>query len=236
MADRQVAFAFSEQALAHLAPENAAFHAIIAIGKSIAYYNSSANDIAASIECGYQAALLTQKANQPIVRLNMIAITAIHLMAAGRLHEADRITQQAILPTSSGDPQLPWIGWVTLCRAEILREWNELACAQPLATEAVSLCEQAASHVSLLFLYWGYAVLVRVSLSCGDLNAARTLLRQAEQIGHSLNQLVYQYLHSCFTTVDQVRLWLACGELDRATRWAEESDMRERHLTPFARE
>ena len=39
-----------------------------------------------------------------------------------------------------------------------------------------------------------------------------------------------------FTIVDQVRLWLACGELDRATHWAEALDMREQHLTPFARE
>ena len=29
---------------------------------------------------------------------------------------------------------------------------------------------------------------------------------------------------------------MACGELDRATRWAEELDLRERHGTPFARE
>ncbi len=236
-ADGHTAFALYEQALAYLSPENAAFRAIVAIGKSIAYYLSSANDIEASIKWGYQAALFTQEAKQPIVGLNIIAITAIHLMAAGRLHEADRITQQALLPeTSSGDPQLPWIGWVTLCRAELLREWNELACAQPLATEAVSLCEQAVSHISLLFLYWGYAVLIRVSLSCGDLNAARTLLQQAEQIGKSMNQLVYQYVHSCFTTVDRVRLWLACGELGQATRWVEQLDIVEQHLTPFARE
>ncbi len=236
-ADGHTAFALYEQALAYLSPENAAFRAIVAIGKSIAYYLSSANDIEASIKWGYQAALFTQEAKQPIVRLNMIAITAIHLMAAGRLHEANQITQQALLPeTSSGDPQLPWIGWITLCQAELLREWNELACAQPLATEAVSLCEQAVSHISLLFLYWGYAVLIRVSLSCGDLDAARTLLQQAEQIGKLMNQLVYQYVHSCFTTVDQVRLWLACGELGQATRWVEQLDIMELHLTPFARE
>jgi len=236
--DGQAAFALYEQALAHLSPENARFRAVVAIGKLFAYSSSLANDAVAAIENGYQAVLLTQEAKQPAVTFAMISTTAIHLIGAGRLHEAEQLTQQAILPeTPSGDPQLPWIGWVTLCRAEILREWNELACAQALATEAVSLCEQAALLVSLLYLYWGYAVLIRVSLSCGDLDAACTLLQQAEQIGHSMNQQVYLHVHSCFTTVDQVRFWLACGELGRATRWAEQLDvMEQQHLTPFARE
>ncbi len=237
MADGQVAFAIYEQALAHLSPENAAFRAIAAIGKSIAYYSSSANDAIATIENGYQAALLTQEARQPAVTFCMMAITAIHLIGAGRLHEAEHLTQQAILlERQSGAPRSPWVGWITLCQAEILREWNELACAQPLASEGISLSEQAASLVSLLFLSWGHAILVRVSLSCGDLDAACSFLQQAEQIGQSMNQQVYLHLHSCFTTVDQVRLWLACGDLDRATRWAQELDMTEQYLTPFARE
>jgi LuxR family maltose regulon positive regulatory protein len=68
------------------------------------------------------------------------------------------------------------------------------------------------------------------------MDIARTFLQQAEQIGQSMSQQIYQHLHSYFTTVDQVRLWLACGELDRAERWAENLDVTELHLTPFARE
>ena len=51
-----------------------------------------------------------------------------------------------------------------------------------------------------------------------------------------MNQLVYLDAYSYFTIVDQVRVWLACGELDRATCWAEALGVREQHLTPFARE
>ncbi len=51
-----------------------------------------------------------------------------------------------------------------------------------------------------------------------------------------MNQPISLHFRSFFTTIDQVRLWLACGELDRATRWAEELDLKERHGTPFARE
>jgi LuxR family maltose regulon positive regulatory protein len=71
----------------------------------------------------------------------------------------------------------------------------------------------------------------------GDMEAARTLLQQAKQISQSLNPQLYQYQHSFFSTIDQVRLWLACGELDCATRWAEQLDiMPQQHQTPFARE
>ncbi len=235
--DGQTALALGEQALEHLSPENAAFRAIVAIVKVVAYYSSSANNAIAAIECGYQAILFSQEARQPAVTFCMIAATVIYLIGAGRLHEAEQLTQQALLlePQSSG-PRLPEVGWITFCQAEILRERNQLACAQPLAIEAISQCEQSVSLVSLFFLYWGYAVLIHVCLSCGDLDAARTFLQQAEQIGRGMNQQVYQFLHSFFTTADQVRLWLACGDLKRATRWAEQLDVAEQHLTPFARE
>jgi LuxR family maltose regulon positive regulatory protein len=235
--DGQAGIVLGEQALVHLSPDNAAFRAIVAISKSLAYYRSSANDAVAAIENGYQAILLTQEARQPAVTCCMIATTLPYLIGAGRLHEAEQLTQQVPrLKMPSGSPQWPERGWVTILQVEILRERNELVSAHALATEAISLCEQAVSLVSLPFLYWGYAVLVRVSLSRGDLDAACVFLQQAEQVGQAMNLQAYLHPHSCFTLVDQVRLWLACGELERATRWAEALDVRELHLTPFARE
>jgi LuxR family maltose regulon positive regulatory protein len=68
------------------------------------------------------------------------------------------------------------------------------------------------------------------------LDEARSALQEFERLGMSINQRYFLYLHSHFTTVDQIRLWLACGELDRAIQWLEQLDLRERHGTPFARE
>jgi LuxR family maltose regulon positive regulatory protein len=51
-----------------------------------------------------------------------------------------------------------------------------------------------------------------------------------------MNQLVYLNKHSYFTTVDQVRLWLACGELNRAARWVEQLEVMPPPFTSFARE
>jgi LuxR family maltose regulon positive regulatory protein len=235
--DGQAALTLGEQALAHLSPENAAFRAIVASVNSRACYTSSLNDAVTAIAFGYQSALLAQQARQPVVALCMMSLNSIYLIGAGRLHEAERLTQQALLQeTPSGDPHLPEIGWITFCKAEILRERNQLAAAHALATEAISLCEQSIALVSLFFLHWGYAVLIHVCLSHGDLDTASTVLQQAEQVGQSMNQQIYQHQHSHFTTVDQVRLWLACGELDRATRWAEQLEVMPPPLTPFVRE
>ena len=82
----------------------------------------------------------------------------------------------------------------------------------------------------------GYTMLLRVCLSRGELDEACSALQEFERLGMSMNQGYYRYLRSHFTTVDKIRLWLACGELDRARYWLEQVDLRAHHGTLFARE
>jgi LuxR family maltose regulon positive regulatory protein len=237
-ADGEAALMSGEQALALLSPENAGFRAIANTGQGIASYLSVTNNAVAAIKYGYQAAQFAQEAGQPVVALAMMTPTIMHLIGAGRLHEAEQLTQQALhLEALSDCPDVPELGWITVLQAEILRERNQLTAARALATEAIALCEQSATLVSLYVLYWGYAVQVRISLSCGDVAAACAFLQQAEQVGKWLNQQVYLVQYSYLTIADQVRLWLACGELDQATCWAKQVDMMPQlYFTPFARE
>jgi LuxR family maltose regulon positive regulatory protein len=51
-----------------------------------------------------------------------------------------------------------------------------------------------------------------------------------------LNQPTSSYYHALFTTVDQVRFWLACAEVNQATHWVKEQDRREQESTPFGHE
>jgi LuxR family maltose regulon positive regulatory protein len=235
--DGPATLAVAEQALALLSPENIPFRAIVALAKSITYYGSSANDVTASIACGYQAILFTQEARQPVVTFCMIATTALYLIGAGCLHEVDRLIQQALLlQMPSGGPCLPEVGWIMIIQAEVLRERNDLASAHALATEAIALCEQSVALPSLTFLIFGYDILIRVCLSRGDVSTACIFLQQAEQMGRSMNQSVHLYNHSHFTTIDQVRLWLACGNLERATHWVEQLDLIPPPLLPFVNE
>ena len=234
--DGSAVLALDEQALALFSPENVFCPIFVNLGR-LFYYSSSANNSMAAIESGRQAVTFAQQAKRPAVTFAMFAATAVVLIGAGCLYEAERLIQQALQQeTLLSDPRLPEIGMVTFCRAEILRERNELAAAQALATEAVSLCEQSIVLASLCLLYWAYAVEIRVCLSCGDLETAWTVLQQAKQLGTLMNQPVYQFFDACFITGDQVRLWLARGELDQAINWAEEQDARAQHLIPFTRE
>ncbi|HEX3641884.1 MAG TPA: LuxR family transcriptional regulator, partial [Ktedonobacteraceae bacterium] len=108
--------------------------------------------------------------------------------------------------------------------------------ALELVEEAISLSPQTTTIVSITYLVYGYVVLMRIALSHGELDRARSALQEFERIRINMNQPLSLHYHSLFTTVDQVRLWLACGDLDRATHWVQRLDLAERHGTPFAHE
>jgi LuxR family maltose regulon positive regulatory protein len=105
-----------------------------------------------------------------------------------------------------------------------------------LAEEAILLSPQTATIVSITYSVYGYVVLMRIALSRGELDRAYSAFQEFERISMSLNQPLSLHYHSLFTTVDQVRLWLAYGELDRAMHWVQELDMGTRHGTPLAHE
>jgi LuxR family maltose regulon positive regulatory protein len=231
------ALALSEQGKALLSPDNSSIRVQVALAQLIAYYASSANDAVAAVESGLRGGLLAQAARLPAQAIGIMGTTARYMIGAGRLQEAQQLTKQAmLLGIQSGGSVLPEVGWPAILRAEILREWNELDAAHALAEEAISLCEQAVSHASLIFVLCAYAVLVRVCLSRGDYDAAASALERFEQIGMHMNQHIYLHIRSLFTTVDQVRLWLARGELDRAVLWLKKLNLKERYRTPFAHE
>ncbi len=231
------ALAFCEQALTLLSAENTIARALVAIAQLIVSYASVANNMSAGVRYGHQVLLLSQARGEPAYTISIMSVAILYMIGTGRLHEVKQLTQQAIqLGTSPTGSKLPDVGFPALLQAEVLREWNELETARSLATEGISLYEQATSLLSLTLLYLGYAVLIRLFLSCGDLEATREAFQQLERFGTSMNQPWHIHIHSMFTTVDQVRLWLACGELEQATCWAEELNVIKQSLTPFARE
>ena len=226
----------SQQALAQISAHNYIARSLIGSAQAVAYY-TCANDTEAAVQSGLQASSLAQVAGKPALAISVLGTTVLSMLGTGRLHEAQQLAQQAILlgKTQSGDVLFPEVGWPALLQADILREWNDLSAALELAEEARSLCEQTTSLTSLVYLLCRCSVRLRIALSSGNLGTARLALRQFEHIGSRMNRPTYLYFRSFFTTVDQVRLWLACGELDRATRWAQ-AEEREWYGTPFAHE
>jgi LuxR family maltose regulon positive regulatory protein len=73
-------------------------------------------------------------------------------------------------------------------------------------------------------------------LSRGDLDAAHSASEEFERLGRGMNQSWYIYLRSLFTINDQIRLWLACGKLEQAIRWAQELNLIQRKSAPLVHE
>ncbi len=235
--DGEVSLTLCQRALSLLSAGNTLGRAQIANFQIHTYYTSAANDIVAAIESGLHGIMLAKTADHTALALNIMGSTTCAIIAAGRLHEAHQLTQQAMQLSKKPDGLLiPEVSWPLALQAEVLREWNELDRALALIQEVISLSQKTQSLVLLSNLFYGYAVLLRIYLSCNKLEAACSAFQEVERMSTSLNQPTYLYLCSPFTTVDQVRLWLACGELDRATRWAEELDMKKRHGNPFIHE
>jgi len=233
----RAALALCQQALALLSAQNFVARALVAYFQVQALYSSSVNDAVAAVESGIQAAFLAQEAGATALAITYMGLTALHMIGTGRLRETLRLTDQGILlGTKPGELVLPEVGWPTFFQADILREWNQLDAALSLVEEGISLCRQTSSITSLPFLLHGYAVLLRICLSRGELDTARSTFQLLEPIGMTINQFISLYHRSFFAIIDQVRLWLACEELDRATHWAEELDVGERHGNPFVHE
>ena len=190
-----------------------------------------------SIEYGLQSVSLAQKAGQSAQSIAFAGSTAQYMIGTGQLQEAYQLTQKAIRwGKTPGSLVLPVVGWPIAFQADILREWNQLEAAHSLAEEALSLCQQTQLIGTQAYELFGCAMLLRVSLSCRDLDAARSAFERFEYICTCMNQPISLFYRSFHTTVDQVKLWLANGELNRAIQWAEELDQGERHSTPFGNE
>ena len=166
-----------------------------------------------------------------------IGTTAHPMVAAGQLHSVLELTKQAmLLGKQSEGLMLPEVSWPSVWQAEVLWEWNKLADAHALVREAILLSEQNESIGSLVYLLYGYMMQLRIFLSYKELDAARSTLKQIEDIGRRMNQPVYVFCSSHTFMIDQVKLWLACGELDRAIHWARELDIAGRSGIPLSHE
>ncbi len=231
-ADGEVALSLCQQALTLLSADDTLGRMQVAIMRFIAYYTSSANDVVAAREHALQAVSLAQVIGETSLIVNNMFVTASYILRAGYLHEAERLAQQAI----DLGGMSPLVGLPTLIQADLLCEWNQLDTALSLAEKAISLGKQMASISSLIYLHRGYETLLHISLSRGDLDAAHSAWQEAERVSMNLNQPTSLFTRSVAFMSDQVRLRLACGELEQAVRWVKEREVIEQHDTPFGRE
>lgn len=225
---------FCQQALSLLSTQNYIGHAQVTFAQLVNSYTYSANDMKNAIESALHASKLARTGGNIALAIGVMSTTALYMIGAGQLRKAYRLTKQALqLGVLPGMLVQPEVGWPALLQAEILREWNQLDKARSLIEEALSVCQQAESLLSQRYFLLGQAVLLRVALSQGELDTAYSALQEFERIGRQTNYQIYLHERSLFTAIDQVKLWIACGEREQAIRWTKEWNEEAQHETAF---
>ncbi|MFL5658751.1 MAG: LuxR C-terminal-related transcriptional regulator [Ktedonobacteraceae bacterium] len=222
--------AFCQQALAHLSEQNLIVRAEVAYAQSLAAHSSG--DIVAALQSTRGATALAQAARNISSTILYTSRTAYSLLVQGKLHEVVQVAEQAALLaiTPVGLPHA-MVSSAYIFHAEVLRQWNRLDEALSLALQAVQLDEQTETIVTL---YLGYTELMRVYLARGEMEAAHIAFQHAEE---ALAKTYYvPYRRAVYVIVDWMQFWLASGEVDRATHWAEELAQQTRVPSPLARE
>jgi LuxR family maltose regulon positive regulatory protein len=223
-----------QQALALLSKQNYLVRAEVASTLLQAYYYSAANDAVAACHNGLEAGRLAQIAGNFTLELFYKGITTYYMSGAGRLHDAERLARQAMLLGMKQDaPMRPEVVWSYIFLANILREWNQLDEALQLVSQGISLSKQSGMFG---FFICGYAVLMQVHLSRGDFAAAYSALQQVDHYCSQANENLVLHLRALYTVIDQSRLWIAHGELEKAALWAEDISKEERDGMPFVHE
>jgi LuxR family maltose regulon positive regulatory protein len=220
---------FCQQALAHLSEENLLARAEVAYAESLAYHSSG--DIVAAIQRIREATALAQAAGDTSSTIIYMCRTAYSVLLQGKLHEVAQIAQQAALlgTTPAGLPHA-MLCWAYIFHADALREWNRLDEALELALQGVRLSEQTETIVAL---YLGYTLLMRISLARKEMDAARLAFQKAEE---ALAKTYSPYRRDAYLIVQWVQFWLASGELERAMNWVQELAQQADIPSPIARE
>ena len=136
----------------------------------------------------------------------------------GKLHQAFDIYIETLhLATQAGGQKLPAAGMVYFGLSLIYYEWNDLELAEENTLQAIELCQQWGHFVNLAA---SFVLLSRLKQAQGDLDGAQQAIYRAEELTR-IHDLALRAVS--WVTAFQVRLWLAQGNLEAATRWAEES-------------
>ena len=157
-----------------------------------------------------------------------IRVQSVHVFGAladlslrqGCLREAATYWKKALAvvedPAGWGTYSLPVVGWVDIRLGEILYEWNELAEAREHLARGLERAELGGDVRSLIA---GYLLAGRVKLAEDDIAAASEHLERARPL---VEQAPFPEWASRFDR-SQIDLWLARGELQTATNWADDA-------------
>jgi LuxR family transcriptional regulator, maltose regulon positive regulatory protein len=226
--ESQTARSLSQQALSSVTDQDIYERASIASARALAAL--AEGEASTAVHHALEMSTLMQAADNVGAAVSFLCIAASLLHLQGQLQAAWQMYQDAIA-LGTGPENVPFtaVGLAYAYQADLLCEWNRLDEALDFALRGLHLAEQG--DYTSVYLGRGYQALVRIYLSRGELDAAQATLEELLQLP-LLVQNPYQ--QATLAAVEQVRLWVAGGEGERAVHWATGLDHKERSCAPLA--
>ncbi len=214
------AIALSRQALAHLTEdvEGAIFNTPRDLRPPATYNLALAYEMAGDVPAASEAlaraiALAREAGNQHIVPMATSHLAQLQV-AQGRLRQAHAAYEQALqLASEMGEHPSPMAGLAHVGLGDLLREWNNLEGAMQHVRLGI---ERGREWANVETLAGGYISLARIRQAQGDLAGAHAALAELAGATPLPERTWAPLVEAC-----RVRLWLAQGDVEAASRWQE---------------
>jgi LuxR family maltose regulon positive regulatory protein len=210
----QAAIAHGQQALEYLPPNDSIWRSSAFDSIGTAY--SSIGDVTSAYQARTQALEASEASGNVYMTLYASLRLVVTLRNLGHLGQAIEICEQQLQQANqSGLSQTAVVGWLYTLWGEILAEKNELDRALEFIHKGVELTERG-KDVSLLGS--SYMCLMRVLFSRGEWGQAKATIQKVNNL--ILKQVLSPWITNQITAW-QALVWVAQGELDSASHWAE---------------
>jgi len=205
----------ADRALKRLSKGNTALHSVVTLALGIALRLSG--DLVGASRALEEAVHSGQAAGNTYSALGALSSLAGLLLDQGRLHEAFRAYSEMVdWATPPHEKGFSAAGMAFFGLGLICYEWNDLEGTLRHTGRAIELCQRW-GNVGILI--GCHVLLFRVQQAQGELESARESLYEAERLvrAHPLAPKAANWTESF-----RARSWLAQGDIEAASRWAEQ--------------
>jgi LuxR family maltose regulon positive regulatory protein len=182
----------------------------------------TSGDFIAATEASTKAIAISQAAGDSHLSAVVLCDQAALYYSQGHLHKAAATCQdvQQISDKYVGQSgkALPVMGYAYIRLSAVLREWNDLETATRYAGEGLELCKQWGQAD---FLVSSYIEVAKVLQANGDIHGAFDAILNGKRIASTVSPWPGFHVEA-----QQVRLWLAHGNLEDVSCWVQESGLR----------
>jgi LuxR family maltose regulon positive regulatory protein len=217
--DTPATIRYARQALEYLPEQEMPWRSAALITLGDAY--ASQGQMLAAHEARSDALVIGRASGDTYVLTIVSLRLAEILRQQGKLHQViDICDRQLKRAVADGIEEAAVVGWLLGIWGEVLAELNDLDGALDRAKKGAKL---AAAGGDVLYEVLSILCLVRVLFSRGDVAGAGNIVRSMEEAALEYEMPLWALPQ---LSAWQVRIWLAQGKLEIASRWARERELR----------